>query len=83
MSFYQETRRGCKTESFFTSGKQKKIDFFLWTVIVITVKQCSKQWECYYQFCPCQEARPSLTKQDIERGIKKREIDDMRQEEYI
>ena len=33
---------------------------------------------CYYQFCPCQEARLSLKDQDIERGNKKREMDDMR-----
>ena len=35
---------------------------------------------CYYHFCSCQEARPSLREQDIERGNKKREMDDMRQE---
>ena len=28
MSFYQESRSECKIESFFTSGKQKKIDCF-------------------------------------------------------
>ena len=33
-------------------------------------------------FCSCQEARPSLTDQDIERGNKKRDMDDMRRE-YI
>ena len=37
---------------------------------------------CYYHFCSCHEARPSLTEQDIERGNKKREMDDMRRE-YI
>ena len=37
---------------------------------------------CYYHFCSCQEARPSLTEQYIERGNKKREMDDMRRE-YI
>ena len=36
--------------------------------------------ECYYHFCSCQEARPSLTEQDIERGNKKREMDDTRRE---
>ena len=35
---------------------------------------------CYYHFCSFQEARPSLTEQDIERGNKKRELDDMRRE---
>ena len=33
---------------------------------------------CYYHFCPCQEARLSLTDTDIERGIKKRQQDEMR-----
>ena len=37
---------------------------------------------CYYHFRSCQEARSSLTEQDIERGNKKREMDDMRRE-YI
>ena len=45
LSFYQETRPECKIESFFTSGKQKKIDCLMWTVTAITVKQCSKQWD--------------------------------------
>ena len=35
---------------------------------------------CYYHFCSCQEAHPCLTEQDIERGNKKREMDDMRRE---
>ena len=33
---------------------------------------------CYYHYCPCQEARPSLTDTDIERGVKKRQQDEMR-----
>ena len=33
---------------------------------------------CFYHYCPCQEARPSLTEEDIERGNKKREMDQMR-----
>ena len=37
---------------------------------------------CYYRFCSCQEARPSLTEQDNERGNKKREMGDKRRE-YI
>ena len=37
---------------------------------------------CFYQYCPCQETRPSLTEEDIERGLKKREMDQMRKQ-YI
>ena len=32
---------------------------------------------CYYHYCPCQEACPSLTDTDIERGVKKRQQDEM------
>ena len=37
---------------------------------------------CYFQCCPCQEARTSLTDADIERGVKKRQQDEMRRD-YI
>ena len=37
---------------------------------------------CYYHYCPCQEARPSLTDTDIESGIKKRQQDEIRRD-YI
>ena len=37
---------------------------------------------CYYHYCRCQEARPSLTDTDIEGGVKKRQQDDMRRD-YI
>ena len=37
---------------------------------------------CFYHYCPCQEARLSLTEEDIERGNKKREMDQMRKQ-YI
>ena len=33
---------------------------------------------CFYHFCPCQELRPSLTEEDIKRGIMKRELDELR-----
>ena len=30
---------------------------------------------CFYRFCPCQQLRPSLTEEEIQRGSKKRELD--------
>ena len=38
---------------------------------------------CFYHYCPCQETRPSLTEEDIERGLKKREMDQMRKQQWI
>ena len=37
---------------------------------------------CFYHYCPCQEARPTLTEEDIERGNRKRELDQMKKQ-YI
>ena len=37
---------------------------------------------CYHHFCPCREARPPLLEEEIHRGIKKREIDELRKQ-YI
>ena len=82
MSFYQESRPECKIESFFTSGKQKKIDCFNVDGYCNHCKTVFEAMGCYYHFCSCQEARPFLTEQDIERGNKKREMVDMRRE-YI
>ena len=33
---------------------------------------------CFYHFCPCQELRPSLTEEDIKRGSRNRELDELR-----
>ena len=82
MSFYQESRPECKIESFFTSGKQKKIDCFNVDGYCDHYKTVFEAMGCYYHFCSCQETRPSLTEQDIERANKKREMDEMRRE-YI
>ena len=82
MSFYQESRPECKIESFFTSGKQKKIDCFNVDGYCDHCKTVFEAMGCYYHFCSCQETRSSLTEQDIERGNKKREMDEMRRE-YI
>ena len=71
-----------KLKVFFTSGKQKKIDCFNIDGYCDQCKTVFEAMGCYYHFCSCQDARPSLTEQDIERGNKKREMDDMRRE-YI
>ena len=36
---------------------------------------------CYFHFFPCQETRPSLSDEDIERGNERREMDDLRRED--
>ena len=46
-------------------------------VIATIIRLSLVQW---VQFCPCQEARPSLIDDDIKRGTKKREINELRKD---
>ena len=55
--------------------KRKVIALVLMELVTI-VKLSSKQW-VFFHYCPCQEARPSLTDNEIMRGKKKREQDQM------
>ena len=61
MSYFQRQRHDCKIESFYTTGTQKKIDYFK---VNGSCAHCNTVFEamcCFYYYCPCQEARPSLT----------------------
>ena len=78
LSYFQRTRQEYKIESFFTTGRQKKIDCFS---VDGFCSHCNSVFEalgCFYHFCTCQELRPSLTEEDIQRGSKKRELDALR-----
>ena len=70
LSYFQQARRECKIESNVTTGRQKKVDCFCVDGIY---NHCNTVFEakgCYFHYCPCQEARPSLTDNKIMRGIK-------------
>ena len=80
MSYFQQSQPGCKIESNVTTGGQKKIDCFC---VVGIFRHCNTVFEamgCYYHYCPCQEARPSLSDTDIERGVKKRQQNEVRRD---
>ena len=82
MSYFQQSRPDSKIESNVTSGRQKKIDCFSVDGFCYHCNTVYEAMSCYFHFCPCQEARPSLTDNEIMSGIKKREQDQMRKE-YI
>ena len=82
MSYFQRQRPDCKIESFYTTGTQKKIDYFKVDGFCAHCKTVLEAMGCFYHYCPCQEARLSQTEEDIERGNKKGEIDHMRKQ-YI
>ena len=80
LSYFQQNRPVCKIESNVTTGRQKKIDCFSVDGICYHCNTAFEAMGCYFHYCPCQEARPSLTDNEIMRGIKKREQDQMRKE---
>ena len=78
MFYFQRTRPEGKIESFFTTGRQKKIDCFSVDGFFSHCNTVFEAMGCFYHFCPCQELRPSLTEEVIQRGSKKRELDALR-----
>ena len=82
MSYFQRQKHDCEFESFYTTGTQKKIDCFKVDGFCAHCNTVFEAMGCFYHYCSCQEVRPALNEQDIERGNKKREMDQMRKE-YI
>ena len=82
LSYFQQTPPDCKIESNVTTGRQKKIDCFSVDGICYHCNTVFEAMGCSYHYCACQEVRPSLTDNEIMRGIKKREQDQMRKK-YI
>ena len=78
MLYFQRTRPDCKTESFYTKGRQKKIDRFSVDGFCSHCNTVLEALGCFYHVCPCQELRPSLTEEVIKRGNRKRELDELR-----
>ena len=78
MSYFQRSRPYCKIESNVTNGRLKKIDCFSVDGICYHCNTVFEAMGCYYHYCPCQEARASLTDTDIERRVKERQEDELR-----
>ena len=71
LSYFQQTLPEFKIESNVTTGRQKKIVCYSVDEICNHCNTVFEAMGCYFQYCPCQEARPSLTDNKITRGIKK------------
>ena len=78
MSFYQATRSERTIESFYTTGKQKKIDSFTVDGFCGHCQTIFEALGCYYHFCPCRETQTNLSEDEFELGILKRESDKLR-----
>ena len=77
LSYFQQSRPDWKIESNVTTGRQKKLDCFNVDGICYNCKTVFEAKGCYYRNCPCQEPCPSLTETDFERGVKKRQQDEI------
>ena len=82
LSYFQKSQPDCKIESNTTSARQNNTDFFSVEGICYHCNTVFESMGCYFHYCPCQKARPSLTDTNIERGVKKRQQDKMRRD-YI
>ena len=82
MSYFQIQRPERKIESFYITGTQKKIDCFKVDGFCAHCNTVFEVMGCFYNYCPCQEARPSLIEGDIGYGNKNPEIDQLRKQ-YI
>ena len=78
MSYFQRTKPECKINSFYTTGRQKKIDRFGVDGFCSPCDIVFEAMGCFYHFCPCQELCPSLIEDDIKRGSRKRELEHLR-----
>ena len=78
MSYFIRTRPECEIQSFCTTGRQKKIDCFSVDGFCSHCNTVFEAMGCFYHFCPCQELRPYLTEEDIQRGSRKRELDELK-----
>ena len=82
ISYFQRFRSQCKVEGFNTMGTQKRSDAYSVDGFCGHRNTVFEAVGCSYCFCPCQEARTSLTEEEIQRGIKQRELDKLRKQ-YI
>ena len=78
MSYFQITRLDCTIESLYTTGRQKKIDRFGVNGFCSHYNTVFEAMGGFYHFCPCQELRPSPTEEDMKRGSRRRELDELR-----
>ena len=72
-------RPNCTIESYYTSGTQKKIDCFNVDGFCAHSKTVFEALVCYFLFCACQEAWASMSEEDTQRRLKKRDYDELRQ----
>ena len=82
LPYFQQTCPECRIESNVTTGRQKEMDCFSVDGICNHCNTAFEAMGCFFHYCPSQEARPSLTDNQIIRRIEKRKQHQLRLE-YI
>ena len=78
MSYLQSQHPESTIVSYCTTGKQKRIDCFSVDSFCAHCDTVFEAMVCYFHFCPCQESRASLSEEEMQRRIRKREDDELR-----
>ena len=73
--YFQQTRPDCR---IVTTGRKKKIDRFSVDGFCSHCNTVFEAMGCFYHFCPCQALPPTLTGEDVKRGSRRRELDELR-----
>ena len=60
-SCFQRTKQGCKIESFYKPGREKKIDCFSVDGVCSHRNAVFEAMDCFNHFCLYQEVRQNLT----------------------
>ena len=77
-SYLQRQKPDCRIESFDITGTQKKVDCSKVDGFCAHSNTAFEAQGCFDHYCPCQQTQSSLTVEDIKRGNKKGETDQMR-----
>ena len=80
MSYFRRMRPNCINESIYTTWTQKKIDCFNANGFCGHCNTVFEGMGRFFHYCPCQEAWPALTQEDIQRGTKKKKMDELRRQ---
>ena len=80
LSYLQSQRLSCTTESYYTTGTQKKIDCFNVDGFCAHCKTILEAMDRYFHYCSCRESRASISEEETQRDLKKRVYDEQRRD---
>ena len=79
MPYFQRMRPDCRIESLYTTETQKRLSLTK-KMGSMDIDRVFEVMGCFHPYCPCQEARPAPTENDIQRGTRKKKMDEMRKQ---